>query len=89
MRNSAHREKLQPFVRRGEGGVRPQSDFVGTWLSKRSGIWRRVLAAIGGSCQLRVDREIADIIAHSGGRMTDEIERQIGERMTGSCWGGR
>ena len=43
------------------------------------GILRRMLAAIERSHQRRVEREAARFIASHGGRLTDDLERQLTE----------
>ena len=43
------------------------------------GILRRILAAIERSHQRRVEREAARFIAKHGGRLTDDLERQLTE----------
>ena len=47
------------------------------------GIFRRILAAIESSHQRRVEREAARFIATHGGRLTDDLERQLTEHLTG------
>jgi|HubBroStandDraft_6_1064221.scaffolds.fasta_scaffold1167805_2 hypothetical protein len=43
------------------------------------GIFRRILAAIERSHQRRVEREAGRFIANHGGRLTDDLERQLTE----------
>lgn len=50
----------------------------------RQGILRRISAAIDRSLQRRVEREAGRFIAKRGGRLTDDIERQLSERFN-SC----
>jgi len=47
------------------------------------GIFRRILAAIGRSHRRRVEQEAGRFIAEHGGRLTDDIERQLNERFNG------
>jgi len=47
------------------------------------GILRRILAAIESSHQRRVEREAARFIATHGGRLTDDLERQLSEHLSG------
>jgi len=47
------------------------------------GILRRILAAIERSHQRRVEQEAERFIANHGGRLTDDLERQLTERLTG------
>ena len=46
----------------------------------RRGILRRVLSAIARWDDRRLEQEAARFIARNGGRFTDDIERQLGER---------
>jgi hypothetical protein len=47
------------------------------------GIFRRILAAMERSHQRRVDQEAERFIAKHGGRITDDLERQLGEHLSG------
>jgi hypothetical protein len=46
----------------------------------RRGVWRRFLDAIIASRQRHADYEIARFLGTHGGRLTDEIEREIERR---------
>jgi len=46
----------------------------------RQGIFRRIFAAIARSDQRRIENEVGRFLAAHGGRFTDDIERQLGER---------
>ena len=48
-----------------------------TEAKKRPGFFSRLLAAMMLSRQMQADREIAAFIAASGGKFTDESEREI------------
>src|SRR5262245_44765603 len=50
---------------------------------ERKGFWRRVYEALVASQQRRADREIAAYIARHGGLLTDDMERQIMQRIAG------
>jgi hypothetical protein len=47
------------------------------------GILRRIFAAIERSQQRRAEQEAGRFIARHGGRLTDEIERQLTEHLGG------
>ena len=49
-----------------------------------TGVLRRIADAIYESRQRQADREIARFIAQSGGRLTDDIERQMMRRLSTS-----
>jgi hypothetical protein len=49
----------------------------------RRGIFRRVLAAIARSHRRRAEDEAGRFIAEHGGRLTDDLERQLNERFIG------
>jgi hypothetical protein len=48
------------------------------------GFWRGLLDAMVQSRQRQVDREIARYLGTCGGRFTDQVEREIEERILGS-----
>ncbi|HEX4554747.1 MAG TPA: hypothetical protein VH249_12215 [Xanthobacteraceae bacterium] len=56
--------------------------------AKRRGIWRRMFDAVYESRRRHADREIAAFIERSGGRMTDNIEFQISQRLMTGDWNG-
>ena len=60
----------------------PKSDAI----AKKLGVlWRRIFDAVVESRQKSVEREVALWLARSGGRITDNIEREITESlMTGN-----
>ena len=43
-------------------------------------LWRRLLDAMMESRRRQADREIARFLANSGGKFTDEVEREIERR---------
>lgn len=45
-------------------------------------ILRRIANALERDRARQLDREIADILAHSGGRFADSIEREMDHRIT-------
>lgn len=51
-----------------------------TEAKKRPGFFSRLLAAMMLSRQMQADREIASFLASSGGKFTDESEREIERR---------
>ena len=48
------------------------------------GFWRRVYEGLLASRQRRADREIAAYIERHGGLLTDDMERQIMQRLAGA-----
>jgi hypothetical protein len=52
----------------------------------RRGLLRRIFGGIFESREEQAERHAADYIARSGGRLTDEIERQITNRIIGGNW---
>ena len=66
---------------------RAPSAACGT-VARKPGILRRIAAAMEKSRARQLDDEVAGILARSGGRFTDSIEREIDRRITfGSCEG--
>ena len=57
----------------------PKTSSSPTRAAKR-GIWRRVLDAIIVSRQRQADFEIARFLESRGGRITDDVEREIERR---------
>jgi hypothetical protein len=51
--------------------------------SGRKPVWRRVFEAIVRAQERRAEREIAAYLASHGGLMTDDMERQIMNRLQG------
>ena len=49
----------------------------GTPTHPREGIFRRIYAAMERSRQRRLEREAGRFIAEHGGRVTDDLERQL------------
>jgi len=52
----------------------------------RGGVFRRILAAIARSNRRHVEDEAGRFIAAHGGRLTDDVERQLGEHFNGRCF---
>ena len=55
---------------------------------RRHGLLRRIFGGVFESREEQAERYAADYIARSGGRLTDEIERQITARIVGGNWWG-
>ncbi len=74
--------------------VRPQ-DFVGGAIAppRRAeeapeplGFWRRLVAAIAASRRRQAQRELAAFVGRSGGRLTDDMEREMMRRLCTGDW---
>jgi hypothetical protein len=48
---------------------------------------RRLSFALKAQRRSQVDREIARLLAQSGGRLTDNLEREIMQKVFASDWG--
>ena len=55
----------------------------------KPGVLRRISNAIFESRQNQVDRDIARFVIRSGGRLTDEIEREMTQRLFKGNWNPR
>ena len=55
-------------------------------IERKVGILRRIFDAIIESRQKQVDRSIARFLAQSGGRLTDDMEREMMERLFKGNW---
>jgi hypothetical protein len=51
--------------------------------AERPGFWRRVFDRMVAAQQRRAEREIAAYLKGHGGLLTDDMEREIGERLAG------
>jgi len=51
-------------------------------VARNPGILRRIAAAMERYRARQLDGEIADVLARSGGRFTDSIEREMDRRIT-------
>ena len=61
----------------------PVANGVGAKLKRLA---RRLTDALAAQRQREVDREIARVLARSGGRITDSMEREIMRKALGSDW---
>jgi hypothetical protein len=62
---------------------------TGDAVANKGGVLRRIFDAIFESRQKQVDRDIAAFIARRGGRITDDLEREMTRRLLTSDWSGR
>jgi hypothetical protein len=61
----------------------PVANGVG---AKLKGLARRLTDALEAQRRREVDREIARLLAQSGGRLTDSLEREIMRKVFASDW---
>ena len=64
-------------------GAAPVANGVGAKLKRLA---RRVSLALEAQRRSEVDREIAGLLAQSGGRLTDSLEREIMQKIFASDW---
>jgi hypothetical protein len=57
--------------------------------AKQPGVLRRLFDAFTASRRREADREIARFLARSGGRFTDDLERELMHRVTTRDWNVR
>ena len=57
--------------------------------ANKPGILRRIFGAIFETRQEQIEREVARFVARSGGRITDDIERQIMQHFFTGNWNAR
>ena len=55
-------------------------------VANKAGVLWRIFDAILESRQKQVDREIARFLARSGGRFTDDFEREMTRRLVTGNW---
>ena len=64
-------------------GAAPVANGVGAKLKRLA---RRLTDALEAPRRTEVDREIARLLAQSGGRLTDRMEREINRKVFASDW---
>jgi hypothetical protein len=79
MTYAAHHRDLVPCS--GE-----KSSTSGNAIANRPSALRRILNRIFESRQSQADRDIAQFVIRSGGRLTDEIEREMTQRLFKGNW---
>jgi hypothetical protein len=52
-----------------------------TGPARKPGLTRRLFAALFEAREKRAQRAVDEYVARQGGRLTDSVEREIGERM--------
>jgi hypothetical protein len=55
----------------------------------KPGIMRRIFGAIFETRQEQIEREVTRFVTQSGGRITDDIEREIMQRFFTGNWNAR
>jgi hypothetical protein len=55
-------------------------------VTPKTGVLRRVMDAIFESRERQTDREIVRILERSGGRLTDDVEREMTLRLSSQNW---
>jgi hypothetical protein len=65
--------------------VEPKAS-AGTSARKTLGLFQRILAAIVDWRERQVDRDMARLLVQSSGRLTDELEREMTQRLLSGNW---
>ena len=81
MTYAAHHEEFSHYADRKSAPARGAANSAG--------VLRRVFDAVFESRQRQADKQIARFIANAGGRLTDDIERRMMQRLTTSDWSVR
>ena len=79
MTYAAHHENFVPCI----GGEGPKKREA---VAQRFGVLRRIFDAVVRSRQRHADQQIAAFLARSGGRLTDDLERELMLRISTSNW---
>jgi hypothetical protein len=58
-------------------------------VARKAGLLRRIFDAIVEQRQKQADRDIARFLARSGGRLTDDMEREMTQRLLTGDWSAR
>ena len=77
MTSLAHRKDLAPWTHAVAGGH---------VVAAATRALLRIVDAIGNSRQRQAERDIARVVAARGGRITDDLEREMTQRLTRSDW---
>ena len=65
------------------GRTEPVANGIGARMAR---LGRRLTHALAAQRRREVDREIARLLARSGGRITDSMEREMIEKVLASDW---
>ena len=76
-----NRDLIPCFCEKASGG--------GKTVANKPGLLRRILNAIFESHQKQTDRDVARFFIRSGGRLTDELEREMTQRLFKGNWDTR
>jgi hypothetical protein len=79
MSYAAHRKDFQSVVSH-KACLKDESE------AKTAGVLRRLVDGYRGWRQKEVDRQLAHFLVRSGGMFTDEIEREMTDRLLTSNW---
>jgi hypothetical protein len=55
----------------------------------KPGFWRRLFIAFLEARQRKANRELEQFLVRSGGRLTDDIEREMNQRLSRGDWNFR
>lgn len=58
----------------------------GQVAAPRRGLLRRIFGGVFETREAQAERKAAEYIARTGGRLTDEIEREITDHIIGGSW---
>ena len=84
MAYAAHHRDLVPYFRDKASATKSHAG------ANKAGVLRRIFDAISEPRQKQADRDIARFLARSGGRLTDDMEREMTQRLlTGNWWNAR
>ena len=78
MTTLAHRKDVAPWTHGAAAG--------GHIVAVATQVLRRVVDAVGASRERQAERDIARLVAARGGRITDDLEREMTRRLTRSDW---
>ena len=83
MAYAAHHRDLVPYFCDKASATKSNAE------ANKAGVLRRIFDAIFESRQKLAERDIARFLARSGGRLTDDIEREMTQRLLTSNWNAR
>jgi hypothetical protein len=66
--------------------IRAETPRAGADKVVKPGFWRRFYDALLDARQRQANRELSQFLVRSGGRLTDDIEREMSQRLLRGDW---
>jgi hypothetical protein len=79
MTYALHHREIVPYIER-------RASAGNSSGGNRRGLLRRIFAAVVDWRERQVDRDMARLLVQSSGRLTDELEREMTQRLLSGNW---